>query len=82
MALNRAVAIAMRDGPEAGLDLIAPLIASPLATYRFAHAAKADLLRRAGRWSEARSAYQAALALTVQTAERRYLDKRLREIAG
>jgi len=81
VALNRAVAIAMRDGPEAGLDLIAPLIASPLATYRFAHAAKADLLRRAGRWSEARDAYQAALALTEQTAERRYLEKRLREMA-
>ena len=78
--LNRAVAIAMRDGPEAGLALIEPLVAGPLAAYRFAHAAKADLLRRLNRKDEARSAYADALALTSQTAERRFIEKRLRRL--
>jgi RNA polymerase sigma-70 factor (ECF subfamily) len=78
--LNRAVAIAMRDGPEAGLALIEPLVSGPLATYRFAHAAQADLLRRLKRKDEARTAYTQALELTSQAAERRYIEKRLREV--
>jgi RNA polymerase sigma-70 factor (ECF subfamily) len=78
--LNRAVAIAMRDGPEAGLALIEPLAADPLATYRFAHAARADLLRRLGRKDEARAAYRRALELTGQGAERRFIEKRLSEL--
>jgi RNA polymerase sigma-70 factor (ECF subfamily) len=75
--LNRAVAIAMRDGSEAGLALIDPLILGPLASYRFAHSARADLLRRLGRSDEARTAYHAALALMDQGAERRLVEKRL-----
>jgi RNA polymerase sigma-70 factor (ECF subfamily) len=80
-ALNRAVAIAMRDGYAAGLALIDPLAAGPLATYRFAHAARADLLRRLGRRDEARAAYASALALSEQASERRFLEKRLAELA-
>ncbi|MEO6013787.1 MAG: RNA polymerase sigma factor [Devosia sp.] len=76
-ALNRAVAIAMRDGPEAGLALIEPLAASELANFRFAHAAKADLLRRLGRNVEARAAYTRALELSGQGPERRFIEKRL-----
>ncbi len=75
--LNRAVAIAMRDGPAAGLALIEPLVAGALGSYRFAHAAKADLLRRLGRKDEARTAYKQALELTSQAAERRFLERRL-----
>lgn len=78
--LNRAVAIAMRDGPEAGLALIEPLVAGPLATYRFAHAAKADLLRRLERKDEARKAYTCALELTSQAAERRFIERRLAQL--
>jgi RNA polymerase sigma-70 factor (ECF subfamily) len=79
--LNRAVAIAMRDGPAAGLALIeAILVRGDLNDYRFVHAARADLLRRLGRTAEARSAYQRALALTWQTPERRFLERRLREL--
>ena len=80
-ALNRAVAIAMRDGPVAGLALIEPLAEGALATYRFAHAARADLLRRLRRTEEARAAYERALELTEQASERRYLEKRLAELA-
>lgn len=80
-ALNRAVAIAMRDGPVAGLAFIEPLAEGALATYRFAHAARADLLRRLRRTEEARAAYERALALTEQASERRYLEKRLAELA-
>ncbi len=76
-ALNRAVAIAMRDGPAAGLALIDPLASGVLADYRYAHAARADLLRRLGRTGEARAAYSRALALTGQAAERRFLETRL-----
>ena len=78
--LNRAVAVAMRDGPEAGLALIDPLAEGPLATYRFAHAARADLFRRLERNDEARAAFQRALELTSQAAERRFIEKRLREL--
>lgn len=78
VALNRAVALAMRDGPEAGLREIEALLAGGhLADYRFAHAARADMYRRLGRTAEARAAYEKALALTRQDAERRFLQGRL-----
>jgi RNA polymerase sigma-70 factor (ECF subfamily) len=79
--LNRAVAVAMRDGPDAGLALIEPLVTGPLATYRFAHAARADLLRRKGRRDEARATYERALELTSQSAERRFLERRLAQLS-
>ncbi|WP_425100903.1 RNA polymerase sigma factor [Tropicibacter sp. S64] len=83
IALNRAVAVAMRDGPDAGLSLLEPLLASDrLGGYHLAHAAQADLLRRAGRFGEARSAYETAIALTRQEPERRFLQARLAEIDG
>lgn len=77
--LNRAVAIAMRDGAEAGLKLVDGL-ESALGDYRLWHAARADLLRRLDRAAEARSAYEAALALTTQPAEQRFIARRLREL--
>lgn len=81
VALNRAVAVAMRDGPQAGLTLIDALLASgELSDYRFAHAARADLLRRLGRVEPARAAYQRALTMTVQEPERRFLHRRLVEL--
>ena len=83
VALNRAVAVAMRDGPRAGLALIEPLLATePLAGYHLAHAARADLLRRDGQLEAARGAYDAALALAQQEPERRYLRRRIEELAG
>ena len=78
--LNRAVAIAMRDGPAAGLALIDRLATGPLATYRFAHAARADLLRRLKRNDDARAAYARALELSEQAAERRFIEKRIAEL--
>ncbi len=79
--LNRAVAIAMRDGPSAGLALIdAILTRGDLETYHLAHAARADLCRRLGRTKEARASYQRALSLTQQEPERRFLVKRLAEL--
>lgn len=79
--LNRAVAVAMRDGPAAGLALVdAILVRGELQDYRLAHAARADLYRRLGRTAEARSAYQRALELTRQEPERRFLERRLREL--
>ncbi len=81
--LNRAVAVAMRDGPAAGLALVEALLArGELADYHLAHAARADLLRRLGRVDEARAAYVRALALARQEPERRYLEGRLRELEG
>jgi RNA polymerase sigma-70 factor (ECF subfamily) len=81
VALNRAVAVAMRDGPQAGLDLIDALLgAGALAGYHLAHAARADLCRRLGRIDDARAAYGQALALTQQGPERQFLEKRLREL--
>ncbi|MGV3491743.1 MAG: RNA polymerase sigma factor [Devosia sp.] len=80
--LNRAVAVAMRDGPEVGLAEIDALLADgTLTAFRYAHSARADLLRRLGRTAEARDAYLASLDLTQQTAERRFIEKRLRELA-
>lgn len=79
--LNRAVAIAMRDGPEAGLQRIDEILSrGELAEYHLAHSARADLLRRLGRTDEARSAYERALSLTRQLPERRFLERRLREL--
>lgn len=79
--LNRAVAVAMRDGPAAGLELIDAILQNgDLSDYHLAHAARADLYRRLGRTDEAIAAYQQALALTRQEPERRFLARRLREI--
>jgi len=79
--LNRAVAVAMRDGPEAGLALIDAILSrGDLSDYRLAHAARADLCRRLGRTAEARAAYERALALTRQEPERRFLERRLAEL--
>jgi len=79
--LNRAVAIAMRDGPEAGLTHIdAVLEQGGLANYYLAHAARADMCRRLGRTAEARSSYEKALALTRQEPERQFLEERIRQL--
>jgi RNA polymerase sigma-70 factor (ECF subfamily) len=78
--LNRAVAVAMADGPDVGLALIAPLHASgALRGYHLLHAAEADLLRRAGRTAEAVTAYDEALALVRTEPERRFLERRRAE---
>ena len=74
--LNRAVAVAMRDGPAAGLALIdAILERGDLLDYRLAHAARAELCRRLGRTADARASYERALALTRQEPERRFLER-------
>lgn len=79
--LNRAVAAAMRDGPEAGLALVDAILArGDLAEYHLAHAVRADLCRRLGRIAEARTAYEQALRLTSQESERRFLLGRLSEL--
>ena len=81
--LNRAVAVAMRDGPAAGLALVDAVLArGDLQDYRLAHAARADLCRRLGRTVEARAAYEKALALTHGEAEQRFLKWRLLELGG
>jgi RNA polymerase sigma-70 factor (ECF subfamily) len=81
--LNRAVAVAMRDGPAAGLALIdAILERGDLSDYHLAHAARADLCRRLGRTGQARASYQRAIALTRQEPERRFLERRLAELPG
>jgi len=79
--LNRAVAIAMRDGPEAGLAHIdAVLEHGELANYYLAHSARADMYRRLGRTAEARSSYEKALSLTQQEPERQFLQERIRQL--
>jgi len=79
--LNRAAAVAMRDGPEAGLALIdALLVRGDLNEYHLAHAARADLCRRLGRTADARASYSRALELARQEPERRFLKWRLREL--
>jgi RNA polymerase sigma-70 factor (ECF subfamily) len=79
--LNRAVAIAMRDGPEAGLAHIdAVLEHGELANYYLAHSARADMYRRLGRTAEARASYEKALALTQQEPERQFLQARIRQL--
>ena len=81
VALNRAVAVAMRDGPNKGLELVDELLKSgELANYHLAHAARADLCRRLGKSSEARASYERALVLTKQEPERRFLENRLAEL--
>ncbi len=79
--LNRAAAVAMRDGPAAGLALVDAILArGDLAQYYLAHSARADLCRRLGRTDEARASYRRALELTRQEPERRFLERRLREL--
>jgi RNA polymerase sigma-70 factor (ECF subfamily) len=81
--LNRAVAVAMRDGYETGLAVIDSIFRrGDLLEYRFAHAARADLCRRLGRVEEARASYERALALTRQAPERRFLERRLGELGA
>jgi RNA polymerase sigma-70 factor (ECF subfamily) len=80
--LNRAVAIAMRDGPAAGLALIDAILArGDLSDYHLAHSARADLCRRLGRKAEARKSYEAALNIARQAPERRFLERRLAELS-
>ena len=80
--LNRAVAVAMRDGPEAGLELVDSILArGELGEYHLAHAARADLCRRLGRVAEARASYQKAFELTRQEPERRFIERRLAELS-
>ena len=79
--LNRAVAIAMRDGPEAGLKHIDAVLADgELANYYLAHSARADMCRRLGRTAEARASYEKALVLTQQEPERQFLEERIRQL--
>jgi RNA polymerase sigma-70 factor, ECF subfamily len=79
--LNRAVAVAMRDGPAAGLELIDAILArGELADYHLAHSARADFCRRLGRSAEARTSYLRALQLARQETERRFLQQRLEEL--
>jgi RNA polymerase sigma-70 factor (ECF subfamily) len=81
VALNRAVAVAMRDGPEAGLSIVDRLMRW-LGGYHLAHAVEADLLRRLGRRADALASYKRALALAKQAPERRFLEKRIAELKG
>jgi RNA polymerase sigma-70 factor (ECF subfamily) len=79
--LNRAAAIAMRDGPLAGLNIVDELMSrGELTEYHFAHSARADLCRRLGRYADARASYEKALTLARQEPERRFLERRLREL--
>jgi len=83
VALNRAVAVAMRDGPLTGLALIDSILArGDLGDYHLAHSARAELCRRLGRVTDARASYARALDLTRQEPERRFLERRLHELAG
>jgi RNA polymerase sigma-70 factor (ECF subfamily) len=80
--LNRAAAVAMRDGPSAGLKLIDAILGrGDLADYYLAHSARADLCRRLGRTAEARASYERALRLTQQEPEQRFLQRRLDELS-
>ena len=81
MSLNRAVAVAMADGPREGLALIDALAASgEIEDYHLLHAARADLLRRIGSSAEAAKSYTRALELVSNESERRFLERRLREL--
>jgi len=83
VSLNRAVAVAMAEGPRRGLELMKELGAvSDLENYHLLHAARADMHRRLGSLAEAAEEYQKALALVTNESERRYLEKRLREVTG
>jgi RNA polymerase sigma-70 factor (ECF subfamily) len=81
VALNRAVAVAMRDGPEAGLFLVERLLRD-LTAYHLAHAVHADLCRRAGKNQEALRSYRKALSLARQEPERRFIERRILELKG
>jgi RNA polymerase sigma-70 factor (ECF subfamily) len=81
IALNRAVAVAMRDGPEAGLALVKELIPA-LSDYHLAHAVHADLCRRLGRKKDALASYRKALAMSRQEPERRFLERRIVDLEG
>ena len=79
--LNRGVALAMRDGPAAGLPVVDAILArGELKDYHLAHAARADLCRRLGRRADARASYERALALARQQPERRFIQQRLAEL--
>jgi RNA polymerase sigma-70 factor (ECF subfamily) len=81
--LNLAVAVAMRDGPAVGLAMVDALAAEGrLSDYVYLHATRADLLRRLARWTEAADAYQRAVRLATNAAERRFLERRLHEVAS
>lgn len=83
VALNQAVAVAMRDGPLAGLTLVDEILdRGDLTDYHLAHSARAELCRRLGRWVEARDSFARALQLTKQEPERRFLERRLAELPG
>jgi len=83
VALNRAVAVAMASGPAAALEIVNRLAAaSDLDGYHLLHAARADLLRRMGSWAEAAESYRRALELVTNDSERRFLERRLREVQG
>jgi RNA polymerase sigma-70 factor (ECF subfamily) len=81
--LNRAAAVAMRDGPEAGLTLINDLLArGELSDYALAHSARAELLKRLGRTAEATESYERTLGLVLQEPQRRFIERRLGELHG
>jgi RNA polymerase sigma-70 factor, ECF subfamily len=81
VALSRAIAVGLRDGPDAGLDLLERLSSEPrLKSYHLLAAAQADLLRRAGRREEAAAAYRTALTMVETSGERRFLQRRLHEV--
>jgi RNA polymerase sigma-70 factor (ECF subfamily) len=81
VSLNRAVAVAMVNGPQAGLEIVEALAeAGDLSSYHLLHAARADLLRRLGRLADAAESYRRALELATNESERRFLDRRLREV--
>jgi len=81
--LNRAVAVGLRDGPAAGLVELSPLLDEPaLAAYGYLSAARADFLRRLGRWTEAAGAYEEAAALTDNDVQRAFLSERLAEVTA
>jgi RNA polymerase sigma-70 factor (ECF subfamily) len=79
IALNRAVAVAMRDGPEAALPIVTGLL-EELDGYHLAHAAHADLCRRLGRKEEAIASYEKALSMSRQAPERRFLQRRIDQL--
>jgi RNA polymerase sigma-70 factor (ECF subfamily) len=81
VALNRAVAVAMRDGPDVALPLVTRLL-KELSGYHLAHAVHADLCRRAGKKQDALTSYRKALLLVRQEPERRFLERRLSELRG
>jgi RNA polymerase sigma-70 factor (ECF subfamily) len=81
--LNRVVALGFRDGAQAGLDALQPLLDDPdIASYGYVQATRADFLRRLERWPEAEVAYREAMTLTDNHAEQRYLQRRLDEVCA